>query len=133
MGSTNYALVEFLAEPPMDRQIVMRRIKQEWYTNVPRVVINGSPAGFSWGYGGSGPTDFALNIIENLLIAQGYSGATTACWKGRCFLVSYRLRHEFVQTFLVGVSQEEGGVIDTEAVRAWLTEAMNRGPKKASA
>jgi hypothetical protein len=32
-------------------------------TNVPRVIIRHSPDGFEWGYGGSGPTDFALNIM----------------------------------------------------------------------
>jgi len=33
-------------------------------TNVPRRIIKHSPTGFGWGYGGSGPADFALNILS---------------------------------------------------------------------
>ena len=33
-------------------------------TNIPRRVVKHSPDGFEWGYGGSGPADFALNILS---------------------------------------------------------------------
>ena len=32
-------------------------------TNVPHKIVNHSPVGFDWGYGGSGPADLALNIL----------------------------------------------------------------------
>lgn len=31
--------------------------------NVPHVLIEHSPTGYEWGYGGSGPADLALNIL----------------------------------------------------------------------
>jgi hypothetical protein len=33
-------------------------------TNVPRRIVRHSPSGFMWGYAGSGPADFALNILS---------------------------------------------------------------------
>ena len=32
-------------------------------TNVPRIEVKHSPTGFNFGYGGSGPADFALNVM----------------------------------------------------------------------
>jgi hypothetical protein len=31
--------------------------------NVPRRHVHHSPTGWEWGYGGSGPSDFALNVL----------------------------------------------------------------------
>ena len=35
-------------------------------TNVPLHAVHHSPEGFNWGYLGSGPSDLAMNIIEEL-------------------------------------------------------------------
>jgi hypothetical protein len=34
------------------------------HTNVPQRIVQHSPTGFAWGYGGSGPADLALNILS---------------------------------------------------------------------
>jgi len=36
-------------------------------TNVPHHIVRHSPDGFGWGYGGSGPTELALNILSLFL------------------------------------------------------------------
>lgn len=33
------------------------------HTNVPHRVVKHSPTGLAWGYGGSGPSDCALNVL----------------------------------------------------------------------
>ena len=43
-------------------------------TNVPWTVVKNSPYGFNFGYGGSGPADFALNILQAVLMSMGYHG-----------------------------------------------------------
>ena len=44
--------------------VVCSRAENGIKTNVPRRIIYHSPDGFEWGYGGSGPADFALNILS---------------------------------------------------------------------
>ena len=73
-------------------------ITQEWVWH--------SPAGFEWGYGGSGPADLALNI---LLAATG----------DRDFAA--KNHQEFKWRFVASVSAE-GGVIASNEVLDWIAE-----------
>jgi len=52
------------ALPDFTDDVVCRRDEDGIYTNVPRRITHHSPDGFEWGYGGSGPADFALNILS---------------------------------------------------------------------
>jgi len=44
--------------------VVCSRDENGIHTNVPRRITHHSPDGFEWGYCGSGPSDFALNILS---------------------------------------------------------------------
>lgn len=57
---------KLISEPalPFKGDIVLKRSPDgAAITNVVCKEINHSPAGFEWGYGGSGPSDLALNIL----------------------------------------------------------------------
>lgn len=60
-----------------------------------QLVVHHSPDGFEWGYGGSGPSDLALNLLECYLQTVGYSGARHPCYKGECFWAAWRLHQAF--------------------------------------
>jgi hypothetical protein len=47
-------------------------------TNVARTVVWHSPMGFEFGYGGSGPADLALNIL-NAFVPPGSDGSDDEC------------------------------------------------------
>ena len=74
-------MTQVFKDYPLDEYVICQRIRTTLVTNVPRLVTHHSPDGYEWGYGGSGPADFALNILENLLKMTGHSGATVKCWK----------------------------------------------------
>lgn len=68
---------------PIENGVILRRVRhpetlmEEVATNVPHNIVYHSPTGFEWGYGGSGPTELALNLAElvvqkaHLLTEQG--------------------------------------------------------------
>jgi len=74
-------------------------------TNVPRRIIRHSPDGFNWGYLGSGPADFALNILS------AYIGEEEA--KG--------LYQTFKMLFVAKLPYK-GGTIKREDVMRWVEE-----------
>jgi hypothetical protein len=99
-------------------------------TNIPWLVTYHSPTGFAWGYGGSGPADMALNIIEAVLRHRGYKGPKITLTTGdRLFAASERHHQEFKRQFLVGLPPE-GGLIPYETVEKWLIEAMDGYARK---
>lgn len=78
-----------------DVNVVCRRIGTfgaTALTNVPRSVVQGSPNGHEWGYGGSGPHDLALDILNWFCPPQNNSDVAYAhansdrveCFKGYC-------------------------------------------------
>lgn len=71
--------------------------------NVPHRYVVHSPTGFSWGYGGSGPADLALNILALFIPPQE----------------AWRLHQAFKWDVIAGVPHE-GTVIEPAAVRAWI-------------
>lgn len=106
---------------PLDEFIVCERRVSGIATNVPRLVIDHSPTGFEFGYGGSGPADFALNILEVVLRQIGYEGETTKdTWHhDRCFKLSMALHQAFKWDFVAGMSHE-GGKIATNDIINWI-------------
>ena len=74
-------------------------------TNVPQRLVKHSPSGFGWNYGGSGPADFALNILAV------YIGQEKAERNGL-----YQLfKVDFIQTLPF-----EGGTIKRADVMKWV-------------
>ena len=79
-------------------------------TNVPQRIIRHSPDGFEWGYRGSGPADFALNILS--------------CYIGEDKAKSGGLYQAFKEQFIATLPFQ-GGMIKQEDVMAWLEEVQN--------
>ena len=46
-----------------DDDVVCSRNENGVVTNIKHSIKRHSPDGFEWGYGGSGPSEFALNIL----------------------------------------------------------------------
>jgi len=115
------------ADLPLDMPIeqhgiVLRRMDQQTSTNVPHLVTHHSPTGYAWGYGGSGPTDLALNILEWHLRREGYHGETVQCYEGRCFRLAWDL-HQAFKRDVIAVCDREDAHIALETVTAWLATA----------
>ena len=74
-------------------------------TNVPWAKTYHSPDGYEWGYGGSGPADFALNILM-LFVPENEA---------------FELHQEFKWKFVATLPQE-GGTIKRTDIEAWIKE-----------
>jgi len=78
-------------------------------TNVPHRIKKHSPTGMEWGYGGSGPADFALNILS-MFIGQGAAE-----------------RNGLYQSFkwdFIAKQPQEGGTITNAEIKEWLDKNM---------
>lgn len=108
-------------DAPRDESIVMLRDGKGVATNVPHVVTHHSPTGFEFGYGGSGPADLALNILEVVLHDIGYKGAITKdTWKKEpCFKLAWSLHQAFKWDFVANMDRQ-GGSIKTNDIVAWI-------------
>jgi len=87
--------------------IVCSRDENGIHTNVPCRITYHSPTGFEWGYGGSGPADFALNILS-IFVGQE---------------VAERYHQDFKKEFVV-MLPKEGGIIFKEAILNWIKEKV---------
>lgn len=88
-----------------------------WLTNCPRTVIHHSPSGHSWGYGGSGPTDFALDVLTHLLPPGGVNGfaqCRVGVSSNTAFLLSPQFKHEIVSGF------EDCGSLSVAEISHWV-------------
>jgi hypothetical protein len=98
----NFKTIEPLAEWNED-VVLERNRKGKPITNVPRRIIYHSPDGYEWGYGGSGPSDLALNILS--LYVGGHK--------------AWQLHQAFKWAFLAKMPII-GGTIKHEAILNWL-------------
>ena len=74
-------------------------------SNVPHRIVKHSPDGFEWGYGGSGPSEFALNILS-VFIGQ------EEAQRGGLY---QDFKWQFISTL-----PHEGGTIKREDILAWI-------------
>jgi len=94
--------------------------------DVPHVVVEHSPDGYEWGYHGSGPADLALNMVQQALVELGHNGETVSCYRGKCFLVAYRLHQDFKRDVVTRFPQEGSFTYPCNAVRSWVRLAVIR-------
>lgn len=93
--------------------------------NIPQAVIYHSPDGFEWGYGGSGPADLALNIVEHYLNLTDWNGQRVKASKGtQGFNMSFLLHQQFKDDFIVGLAQEESHVIPFADIETWMAARL---------
>jgi len=83
--------------------IICSRDEEGIHTNVPRRIVHHSPDGFEWGYGGSGPADFALNILS-IFVGQEKAEQYHQAFKS-----------EFVETL-----PKKGGTIKRDDILKWV-------------
>lgn len=112
---------------PLQQGIVLRRNGGVISTNVPHVVAHHSPDGYEFGYGGSGPADLALNIVENVLRLINYKGPLSEkLWDGyRVFQLAWRVHQDFKWDFIGGLSSAPGEyIIPWERVVVWVEQRV---------
>jgi hypothetical protein len=100
------------------RDISMRRTADGTpIFNIPQTHRHHSPTGMEYGYSGSGPADFALNIMAIFLPLNGEG---VRLWDGS--LVSaeaYELHQDFKQDF-IATGPAAGGTLIGSAIQKWI-------------
>jgi hypothetical protein len=92
-----------------DQDIVCSWGENGIVTNVPHRIKKHSPTGMAFGYAGSGPADFALNILS-IFIGQ------EAAERGGLY-------QSFKFDFIAGLP-EQGGTIPCAEIKAWIEKNM---------
>lgn len=96
---------------------------KEPVTNVKRSITHHSPAGFEWGYQGSGPADLALQILHDIL-PPGCDGLPPVrLFRGQCSALAWMLHQDFKRDFIARLPRQ-GGEILPEQIDAWLDERL---------
>lgn len=79
------------------------RVGDEALVDIPQLFVYHSPDGFEWGYGGSGPSDLALNVLALFI-------PTPEAWR----------LHHFYKDDVIARLPNAGATIDPESVRYWI-------------
>ena len=131
---------EYLPLPIQDHGLVMRRESSgegprgTVKTNVPHRVERSSPDGFEFGYGGSGPSDLALNAVEHLIQTLAEEGVIDSpsdyytegdgdVQKRQVSKVAFQLARAFKAKFVAPVSQS-GGAVEYGVLKTWLLKQL---------
>jgi hypothetical protein len=105
-GNMDKQFADLTLFEPIEGGIILRRIGNQTYTNIPHLVTHHSPTGFEFGYGGSGPADLALNICEIMLNRLDHNGGRVKCFEGDCWDLSFRLHQDFKREFIAHYGSE---------------------------
>lgn len=91
-------------------------------TNIPHLVVHHSPAGFSWGYLGSGPAELALNILEIVASSEGgYHSSTVKVFDGsHVSSIVWALHQKYKEEVIAALPWEETHRITYASVVEWL-------------
>ncbi|MFA5712511.1 DUF6011 domain-containing protein [Mycolicibacterium sp.] len=109
---------------PETMDITTRRLADETPVfNIPQRHKHHSPTGMEFGYAGSGPADFALNILA-LFVAHGVYreplDGKVRCWDGTIVSgIAWDLHQQFKADVIARLPRE-GGVITGDSIRAWF-------------
>ena len=106
--------------------VVMTRVADgTYFTNVPVTVVHHSPTGFAWGYGGSGPADLALNILEYAVRFLGLAkGDSVKTYSGNSSYEAWNYHQSFKRLFIEDVP-DNGGIISWNEIRDWLSVSLD--------
>ncbi len=83
---------------------------------MPRIVVRHSPTGFNYGYGGSGPSDLALNLAQAVATKLGYKGDTSTQYGSPVFKAVFWFYHPLSRVFIAPLDQDKDHVIPYEDV-----------------
>lgn len=112
----------------MNRPVEEERGKPPVETNVPHLVEQHSPSGYEFGYGGSGPSDLALNATMILLNKMANEkdielDGTVDLENGSVSRVVWENYQEFKSRF-VAPCPREGAQVPWETLREWAEEKL---------
>ena len=111
---------------PFDQQekdITCERREDGLHFNIYQVFRHHSPTGMEWGYQGSGPADFALNILELFARERGEK-PTVRLWDGnKITWTAWNLHHKFKRSAIFDLPRL-GGTIRGKDIRRWLNLNM---------
>ncbi len=84
-----------------------------------------SPDGIEWGYGGSGPADLALNILDwFILLPSGDEGyRPVVLWDGNRTSVLAERLHQRFKTEVIAKIPKEGATINGAYIAGWIAGA----------
>ena len=95
--------------------------------NIAQRVRHHSPTGMEWGYAGSGPADFALNILDRFIPAGADGWEGVRCWDTNVVSgTTWTLHQEFKFAFVAALPYE-GGMIEGARIRAWIAAMTTTG------
>lgn len=104
------------------QDIVLKRDSNgQGVMNIPRGVIHHSPTGIEWGYGGSGPADTALSILNNIIPPGEDGEEPVKCFEGVCSKSAWDL-HQDLKFQIIARMPKEGGKISSGMLRSFLRE-----------
>lgn len=93
-------------------------------TNVRRICVSGSPSGHEWGYGGSGPKDLALDILNQPWVRNLYTRERLIeMWAGKSHPTALELHQDFKRDVIANMGKE-GGTLTREFVLDWVQKRM---------
>lgn len=64
--------------------------------------------------------DFALNILQSVLLSMDYHGETRRCYGGECFMLAYRLHQQFKREFVATWTGQIAISIPTSLIVSWI-------------
>lgn len=98
-------------EKPVTVLIVSRN-----YSRPLKHVKHHSPTGFEYGYGGSGPADLALSILDALIDEP----RTVPVFRGLCGELAWELHQKFKRKFIEPLTGDGPWEITAEQVMSWI-------------
>jgi len=127
---------------PVRMDIVCKRDEDGTpHFNIYPVIRHHSPDGFEWGYAGSGPTDFALNVLDLFLRHEGYkpnisitnhvikNGKRVAPFRKKVVYKAIQWRGQFRDRFIATLPKK-GGTVTGKRIRNWIHENIGGGTEK---
>lgn len=108
---------------PERMDIMCERRADGLHFNIFQVFVHHSPTGFEFGYPGSGPADFALNIAA-LFTADLDEPRTVTLYDGKKISATAWNLHQKLKFKFVATLPRDGGVIKGELIRSWISEEI---------
>lgn len=84
-----------------------------------RHLAHHSPSGFECGYGGSGPADLALSILEAFVPAAGGDSSETLYKGQRCSRFAWA-HHQAFKGEVIAKLSREGGALRAADILTWI-------------
>lgn len=116
---------------PVSKDIVVERRDDGLHFNIYQSIYHHSPTGFEISYSGSGPADFALNILEIFMRERGCRPSVSIQnWvpgervsKLKITTEAWRLHQPFKEQWIASAPRE-GVVMPGDLIRAWISERL---------